>query len=321
MKKIKHLTGISFLFLSLAIVVASCVKKDDFYGKNTTESNRKQVVQLYGAENDINLFALNVLPVTEDFVMIEVVRYPNSQADANQPLTIKLVKNSALITDYNTANGTSYIELPLAAYTLSDDISTLTFAPGESIKQVKIHLKKDQLNLSAQYAIGFTITDVGTGAVLNTALKNVLYAIGLKNAYDGVYSVVSGYVQRYTAPGVPSTDNLSGPLGPANPDVELVTTGANTVAFTGPGGPVGLTWSGPMSGVAGIGGLAASIDPVTNLATFSAQESPGGLTLTNWAGHVNKYDPATKTFTIAIRWNPTGSVREYEVVLKYKGPR
>jgi len=318
MKKINHLTGLSFLFLSLAIVFASCVKKDSFYDENTTEPNRKAVVQLYGAENEINTIALNVVPTTEDVVLIEVVRYPSSQAEANQPLTVKLTKTTTLINDYNANNGTNFIELPLNSYTLSDDISQLTFAPGESIKQVKIHLKKDQLNLSQAYAIGFTLDQVGSGAVINDGLKAVLYSIGLKNSYDGVYSYVSGFVQRYSSPGVPQADNLSGPLGPSNPDVELVTTGAYTVNFTGPGGPAGLTWSGPMSGVAGIDPLKATVDPGTNLVTMSSFNA----TLANWAGHVNKYDPATKTFTLAIKWTSTApAYREYEVVLKYKGPR
>ena len=118
MKRINHLTGISFLFVSVALVLASCVKKDDMYDENTSEPNRKQIVQLYGADNEINLLALNRVPTLEDIVLIEVVRYPNSAADANQPLTIKLNKTTAPIDDYNTANGTNYIELPLAAYTL-----------------------------------------------------------------------------------------------------------------------------------------------------------------------------------------------------------
>ncbi|MFI5130972.1 MAG: DUF1735 domain-containing protein [Chitinophagales bacterium] len=315
MKRIKHLTGISFLFVSVALALASCVKKDDMYDETTSETNRKQIVQLYGADEEINLLALNLVPAVEDIVLIEVVRYPNSAADANQPLTIKLNKTTAPIDDYNTANGTNYIELPLASYTLGSDISSLTFAPGESIKQVKINLKKDQLDLSKQYAIGFTITDVGTGAVLNDDMKTVLYAIGLKNAYDGVYSYVSGLVTRYTAPGVPANDAFSGPLGPQNPDVEMVTLAAYSVGIEG------LTWSGGTTGVGGIGGLKAVVDPATNLVTMSATEAPGGLTLTNWAGHVNKYDPATKTFTLAFRWNPTSTTREYEVVFKYKGPR
>jgi len=318
MKKINHLTGLSFLFLSLAISLASCVKKDSFYDENTAEPNRKQVVQLYGAENEINTKALNVVPTVENFVLIEVVRYPNSQADASQPLTVKLTKNTTLIDDYNTNNGTNFIELPLNSYTLSDDISQLTFAPGESIKQVKLNLKKDLLNLSQPYALGFVLTQVGTGAVINDGLKTVLYSIGLKNSYDGVYSYVSGFVQRYSSPGVPQADNLSGPLGPSNPDIEMATTGAYTVAFGGAGGPVGLTWSGPMSGVAGIDGLTAAVDPNTNNVTMTSSN----VTLANWAGHVNKYDPATKTFTIAMKWTSTApAYREYEVVLKYKGPR
>ena len=79
-----------------------------------------------------------------------------------------------------------------------------------------------------------------------------------------------------------------------------------------------LKWAYPNGSVAGINGLSISIDPVTNLVTMS---SAANATLTNWAGHENKYDPITKTFYLAFRWNPAANVREYEIVLKYKGPK
>ena len=33
------------------------------------------------------------------------------------------------------------------------------------------------------------------------------------------------------------------------------------------------------------------------------------------------YNPATKTFYLNFRWNPTANRREYSVTIKYKGPR
>jgi hypothetical protein len=70
--------------------------------------------------------------------------------------------------------------------------------------------------------------------------------------------------------------------------------------------------------VAGIDGLTVFVDPVTKLVNMTSVQN---LTLTNWAGKPNDYNPATKTFRISMRWNPTGNTREYEIVLKYKGPR
>jgi hypothetical protein len=86
-----------------------------------------------------------------------------------------------------------------------------------------------------------------------------------------------------------------------------------------PGDPGCLKWAATAgSNVAGINGLSIAIDPVTNLVTMASTQN---LTLTNWAGHENKYDPVTQTFYLAFRWNPLANVREYEIVLKYKGPK
>jgi hypothetical protein len=321
MKRINHLTGISFLFVSVALVMASCVKKDDFYDENTSEPNRKQVVQIYGADNDINLYALNVTPTLEDFVLIEVVRYPNSEADAKQPLTIKLNKTSTLITDYNTANGTNYIELPLAAYTLSDDISALTFAPGQSIKQVVIHLKKDQMDLSKQYALGFTLTDAGTGAVINTSLSKVLYSIGLKNSYDGKYTITWTNYHPSQNPGYTGGTTV----------IELHTTGANTVKMFYPDAGGYAAPAVLASGAIAFGAQEPeyTVNPTTNAVTVQ-NVFPGAVTFYTMApGYNSRYDPATRTFYAKWGYGSGGpyppfdpaTTREWTQTFTYTGPR
>jgi len=315
MKNIMRLSKFTFLFLALASIVG-CVKKDDFYKKNTNETSRKQTVQIMDA-SDIIAFARDVKTTNDTFVLIDVRRYPSSPAELNQPLTVKLTKNPGLIDAYNSANGTSYTELPANAYTLLSDINTLTFQPGEAVKEIKISIDQTKLDFSQQYALAFSIADPGSNAIAITSLKDAIYDIGVKNKYDGVYSVVSGTVTRYTNPTTPAGDALSGSLV-GNPDVQLITAGANTVAIPPPG-PGSIQWAaGNNSYVAGIDGLRITIDPVTNLTTITSQSNG---TLANWAGHENRYDPATKTFYLAFRWNPTSTVREYEIVLKYKGKR
>src|SRR5438045_6358957 len=116
MKNVMRLTNFSFLFLLLTMIFVSCVKKDDYYKKDTTESSRKQVVQIIGA-NDIIQYSRDVKPTNDTFILIDLRRYPNNEAELNQPLTVKLVKNAGLITEYNNANGTGFIELPANSYT------------------------------------------------------------------------------------------------------------------------------------------------------------------------------------------------------------
>jgi hypothetical protein len=198
MKNLLRTKNLFFMFLTLAIAFAGCVKKDDFYKKNSDESSRKQVVQIIGAD-DIIQYSRDVKSTNDTFVLIDIRRYPNNEAGLNQPLTVKLVKNATLIADYNATNGTSFIELPANSYTLLTDINNITFEAGEAIKEIKISINQSLLDLTEAYAIGFSIADAGTDAVINTSLKNALYSIGIKNAYEAYYTT-SGFFFHPSAP-------------------------------------------------------------------------------------------------------------------------
>lgn len=296
------------------ILLTSCVKNDE--GKfNASGSTFVKLPQ--GAEDKVAL-ALDFLPGLQDVVLLDVRRDAPTNAELQKAITVKIKNNPAIVTAYNTAHSTNYEPLPTAAYQIdpgnpySGTEWTVTFNAGDHAKPILIKLDASKLDFSKQYALGFTITDA-SGAKIADGLESAMIEVGVKNKYDGLYSVVSGYVQRYTAPGVPeSPSTLSGPLA-GNPDVALVTVGPNTVEIQG------LQWTaGSNSGVAGINNLRATVDPATNSVTMQAL---GNATLANWAGKENRYDPATQTFYLAFKWNPTANAREYEIVLKYKGPR
>jgi hypothetical protein len=154
-----------------------------------------------------------------------------------------------------------------------------------------------------------------SGVAIPANLKTVVYKIALKNEWDGIYSIVSGLVTRYNSPGVPSNDALSGSVA-GNSDVHLITAGVSELDIPA-SGTGSFRWSGN-GGIGGIDGLRMAVNRTTNLVTWSCS---GNATLTNWAGKVNNYVPATRTFTLNFRWNPAAATREYTVVLKYKGPR
>jgi hypothetical protein len=249
--------------------------------------------------SDFQLVSLNLLTSPQSFEVDFRRDVPNEE-EINKSLTATVMLDPTVISDYNTAHGTSYIALPAGNFNVdastpaSGNTITMSFAPGEFAKPIKINVPNaSTLDPNRRYALGFKIASV-TGAKIS-ALNTILVEVGLKNQWDGDYSVVSGTVTRYTAPGVPANDALSGSLA-GNPDVTLTTTGPNTVEITG------LQWAAQGGGVGGINNLRATVDPATNLVTMSSLGAPS---LTNWAGHENKYDPATKTFYLAFRWNPT----------------
>lgn len=315
MKKLMRLTNFSFLFLMLVTMVVSCVKKDDLYKKNTDESGRKQVLKLTGAP-DLVAYARDVKPTNDTFVLIDLRRYPNTQAELNQPLTVKLQSNPALIDAYNTANGTSFIELPAAAYTLLSDINNITFQPGEAIAEVRIIVDQTQLDLSQAYALAFSVTDPGS-AVINPDAVDIVYQVGVKNKYDGSYNAditLSGWGAYGIADGVTYTWPV--PIG-------LITSGAASVTesevlqpgFTAAGDPTVFGATNPQY----------TFDPATDqmieVINLAPDDGRGrGFHLD--AAQSSYYDPATKNVYAHYIMVQNGRPDQHiDIVFTYKGPR
>ena len=312
-----------FLFILCSFLVSlgiiSCIKDDVVPAGDSGKTFLKF--------NDGPKKSLFYFPFTDikDATVFNIRRDPNSEAALNRPqsVTVKLVPQ--LITDYNTAKGTNYLLLPANFYTYNFEPGmsvvgsdfTINYAAGEFAKNLTIKLDGAQwTDVTKSYALAYVVTNTA-GNALSAAKDTMMTFFSIKNKWEGIYSVVSGTVTRYTAPGVPANDVLSGSLA-GNPDVILSTSGATALSVPPVSTTGALKWAFPNGYVAGIDGLSIAIDPVTNLVTMT---SAANATLTNWAGHENKYDPVTETFYLAFRWNPAANVREYEVVLKYKGPK
>jgi len=313
-----------FLFILCGFLVSlgiiSCIKDDVVPAGDAGKTFVKF--------NDAPEKSLFYFPFTDiqDATVFNVRRDPNSESSLNKAQSITVKLEPQVIIDYNTENGTDYELLPANFYTYNFEPGmsvvgsdfTINYAAGEFAKNLNIKIDGAQwTDVTKKYALAYVLTGAG-GNTLSTAKDTMITFFGIKNEWEGIYSVVSGTVTRYTAPGVPAGDALSGDLA-GNPDVILSTLGATSLSVPLPGDPGCLKWAATAgSNVAGINGLSIAIDPVTNLVTMASTQN---LTLTNWAGHENKYDPVTQTFYLAFRWNPLANVREYEIVLKYKGPK
>lgn len=304
-------------FLSLGII--SCIKDDVVPAGDAGKTFLKF--------NDGPTKSLFFFPFSDkkDVTVFNIRRDPNSEAALNKPQSITVKLLPTLITDYNTAKGTNYELLPANFYTynfepgmsINGSDFTINYAAGEFAKNLVIQLDGAQwTDVTKNYALAYVVTNTA-GNTLSAARDTMMTFFAIKNQWEGIYSVVSGTTTRYTSPGVPANDALSGSLS-GNPDVILSTSGATSLSVPLPGEPGSLKWAFPNGYVAGINGLSITIDPITNLVTMASIQN---LTLTNWAGHENKYDPLTQTFYLAFRWNPLSNVREYEIVLKYKGPK
>jgi hypothetical protein len=332
----KKLISSTLLLATLAVAFTGCLKDKGFdnhtYGINDPDTQPPGVGFPLGI-NAKNTFGLDAGIATVQ--VINNVAWINLEGGtpAKSDVHVTLVVNDNLRTAYNTANGTNI----LSAAGFYNVALTITIPAGATGVNVPINVPSTVLmNPNNTYGLGLTITAVDGGYRIAENLKNILVEISVKNKYDGVYSIVSGFVQRYTGPGAPiCCDGLTGPLVPGtNPDVLLYTAGSNRVQVQNSTSAIGFTWSGG-GGVGGIDALFIDVDPATNnTTTFS---TGANTTVGNFAGFPNpfvppgtgpfgppapnKYDPATKTFHIAFRWNPTSTLREYDVVFKYKKPR
>lgn len=303
-----------FLLLASAVGFSSCVKED----QTLDPKGSTNVIEFFNEVPDViaspttstyplYLNTFEAVPgVLQDFSV--TVNYTGSGA-APQDINVALELAPDATVTYNDENGEHFVDIPASLYTA--DSWNLTIPKGQKKASMNLKLKTAEFDFTKQYVLSVRIKSASAGTI-STNYGTMLFRISAKNQYDGIYKINSGFVQRYSAPGVPTVnDGLNGSLD-GNPDLTLTTIDANTVEIGN------LTWHGGASGVGGINNLRATVDPATNLVTMKAL---GNATLANRAGMINKYDPATKTFTLNFDWNQTANVRELGVVIQYSKAR
>jgi len=311
----------NILILSLAVVsLSSCLKDDkeiikpgvspaviEFQSPSPISSPSGSIFATYNKS-----YGLDAATVTYDVV----VNYTGSE-DAPNDIPITIGINPTAVADYNTEQHTT-LEPMQNAPSLFTLPTSVTIPKGQRMAKITLTFKPQSFDLSKTYGLALRLTSSTVPSSGN--FGTIILAINAKNPYDGLYKQTAGYIQRYIS-GVPTTiaaDNLNGLLK-FNPDIAATTINSNTIQLSGLRWGDGGTGSASSSGVAGIDNLRLTVDPATNLVTMSAL---GNTTLKNVVGAVNKYDPATKTFTLNFDWNPTGNKREIrDWVITYNGVR
>jgi hypothetical protein len=210
------------------------------------------------------------------------INYAAAEANPTD-LKINLTLDTTLITRYNIAHPDpkdKIILLPAAAYNTT---FTATIPAGQRKMEIPVTFRSILLSPAFNYGLPVTITD-GAGVTISKNFGSMIIRVGVKNIYDGVYSM-KGYVVRQ--------DDTGGLMGyiKAGVTTDLVTDGVNSNGFT-------QYWANG-GGIAGIDQTTLSVDPVTNkVKVFSKANSA----LVNLPGYDNRYDPATKTFYLSFYW-------------------
>ena len=217
---------------------------------------------------------------------------------------ITIAKTPALVAIYNAAKLSNYQLLPDSTYSIVSTTVT-TDASGKATFQLSLFSNK--IDLTIPYAVGLTIS-AATGATVSSNRSQVVFAVGVKNNYDGIYNL-KGYILRG------GDAALTGVVGPK--EVTLKTLNGTDVVMVENHG-----WS-ATSGV----GLASSVQPSysVNPVTFAVTTfSPGGAFpagIMAIPGYPGRWNPATKTIYAASTWGGGLGVREMYDTLTYLRPR
>ncbi len=252
------------------------------------------------AEDGFRLATIDLITTSQTFALVDVYRDVPDEERLTVATKVVITEDPSIVTAYNTAHGTNYIALPSSAFTIdpsnpkTGNNYTLTFNAGEFYKQLKIAVPNATvLDPNKKYALGFKIATVDNGKI-SASEKEVVVEVGLKNKWDGVYTV-TGTLTDLAVPAITGNYPMTW---------ELRTSGSNTLNIydKSKGTQTHLILNGGSTSEYGSFGLNITIDPVTNKITNVinpyGQPAANGRSAALDPSGINAYDPATKTFRI-----------------------
>jgi hypothetical protein len=309
--------------ISSAVLLSSCLKNTDRFG---FDGDKGAIVSEIASVNiaDPLFVSVEPLPATETLDLLKVA-FHNGKNKPSGDITVKLALKPSLIDDYNTANGTAFLPMPLTSYTLSDPTLQVTLPKGTyGEHQMTITVNKTALSLTQTYALGFTITSVSEGVISDLA-KDFLFIIGVKNKYDGQYKV-TGTMTDVTNANFVGTYPITWDLitnGPAQCNVyDNENLGFPGHVFNSAGDPSSPnTYYGSFGLVINFDGS----DNVSSVTNYYGQPAGNGRSANLDPSGVNKYDPATKTIKIKYWMDQPAVVTPHRTYFNetwtYIGPR
>lgn len=306
----KKIFSLSVVAIVTSFLLTACFK--DKYKIEVADNTSRVIVEFAHGAKDINQINLNFATTPVDVADVILRVDPRSVQDKD--VTVKFTLNPTIIANYNSANGTSYISLPASAYS----IESYTVTIPASTRQVSVKLKLNpSVVITGTYALGFSIAETSEGEISKT-YKNVLYAISVKNKYDGIYTLkaYTNLGANTSAPYLVSTDCAY--------DLELVTTGINTVRMSNQPLWRNNAFYDGFCNVNFDFSFNTTTDKVSNVTSYASTGCGGAPIAVNFPGayaaYDSRYDAATKTIFVKFGLNNNG-VWNIVDTLVYCGPR
>jgi hypothetical protein len=318
---------IFFLLFGLLLGgVTACLNDDDHYNDFSKVGHVVEFLDaVSGATDVVNAAVPYKEDGTNDSIWVRVNVTGSNPAPEDITVTIALdVPSFNTLKDtieaFNAKNLADAIKFhvdpkPRKVYTLMPDqyftipSQNVLVKANERVGKllVVIHKPNEIFALPFNFVVPIRITDA-SGKTISGNLNSIMLNVPIQNIYDGVYTV-SGSITRNSAAG---PDTKLGGTYDDGTTMELETLAANENSII----PIWITGG----TVGGIGNTSIIIDQTTNLVTVQSADNPA-LKNTVGAGIENKYDPATKTFTLNFDWGGGANTRIAKLKLVYKGPR
>lgn len=300
-----------FPLLIVAVFFSSC-KKNIIYGDVAVNTFRP-IVEFSEPTGFVSV-AMDYSPneITLDAADIRFM----IRSDVKSNATVKVIFNPTVVADYNDANTTAYVSVPLSKVSLEND--QLSLSPTERSQTIRIRIKPADV-ITGDNAIGLSIAEVNGGEISRIA-GTLVIALSVKNEYDGRYLLEGAFYHPSLSPG----------YDPFSVEVEMRTSSLTSVKMFWPDDArychPGL-FSGSLDAFAGQE-PEYTINGTTNAVTVQ-NSSPGAVTFYTMASGFNsRYDPAAKIVYAKFGYNYSpGPVfnpatnREWTDKLTYLGPR
>ena len=315
-----------FLVLALfaAFGLSSCLKSLNDVNLGDIPSNK--IIELAPSENPSLGAADRVYSVSFDISStpqtLKIPVYLNTTSGTYpNDVTVTLAKDTAAITAYNTADGSSNFEfLPDSTFTTTTPL-TVVIPAGQKFGYLVVKVNSDKVDLFSEYMLSYKVVGAPAGALISDTRGSVQYKIAIKNKYDGSYDL-KFKMKGWGAYGIITDDN-SHDWG----EVGVETSGPNTIVIN-----IGSAYNQP--GFTTDGSLTSfgatypeytfdlATDKLTDVSNLSPDDGRGRKFKLNPNVTDSRYDPATKTIYAAYIMQQNGRPdQEIYDTLVYTGPR
>lgn len=282
----KNFTKIPVLAL-IAIALTSCLKdelvEDQKYGMINIDEFK--IIKTTSASRSFSLL-LEDKPTTLDFLTIHLAAAEVAPEDIK--VTVSMEKSASLIAAYNTANSASLVQFPADKYSFPEGME-ITIPKGSKDGILKLAMNPLSLDASNPYAIGFEIVNIDkAGYNISGNSKTTVVRVSARNSYEGTYAA-TGYFTHPTPSSSRDIDRTK----------VLTTINLNTTRME-------------------LGDLGSSnyymYVRVNADNSVTILPDPTAVTADVFSIGENKYDPATKTFTLNYAYNSAAPRRISEVL-------